>query len=135
MKGSDVKRFQRAVGIREDGYFGDDSEAAAKKLQEENKIESDGFVGPQTWPIVNNIIQAMTQTPDYKALYEAAKAELDAAKLKIAGLTQDLAATNNLLVVEQNTSASWAADSAGKKAELIEVAEAYRTLAKLAGKY
>jgi hypothetical protein len=84
---------------------------------------------------VNNIIQAMTQTPDYKALYEAAKAELDAAKLKIAGLTQDLAATNNLLVVEQNTSASWAADSAGKKAELIEVAEAYRTLAKLAGKY
>lgn len=91
-KGNDVKRFQRAVGIKEDGYYGDDSEKAAKDLQTKNKLTVDGLVGPKTWQVVKTMLQpvAPDPEPDYKLLYETAMMELDETKESVQGLTDSL---------------------------------------------
>ena len=44
-KGEDVKLIQKLVGVEQDGVFGEKTELALKKWQEENGLESDGVFG------------------------------------------------------------------------------------------
>jgi hypothetical protein len=46
--GDYIKAVQKALGIKDDGIFGEGTKDAVKKFQEENKIKSDGVVGPET---------------------------------------------------------------------------------------
>lgn len=48
-KGSDVILLQQKLGIRADGIFGPQTEAAVKKYQSEHGCTPDGIVGPHTW--------------------------------------------------------------------------------------
>jgi putative chitinase len=47
--GEDVKKLQRFLGLKDDGGFGNKTEAAVKKWQKENGLLDDGIVGPTTW--------------------------------------------------------------------------------------
>lgn len=47
--GSDVAFVQRWLGVKDDGYFGDDTEARVKWYQGQRSLEQDGIVGPATW--------------------------------------------------------------------------------------
>jgi chitosanase len=52
MKGDDVRKLQRALGFAEaavDGTFGRDTDAAVRKLQQQQGLKVDGRVGPATW--------------------------------------------------------------------------------------
>lgn len=46
--GEAVKQIQRALGIKADGIFGKDTEAAVKKFQKENGLVADGIIGSKT---------------------------------------------------------------------------------------
>lgn len=48
MHGEDVKAVQRAVGVRVDGWFGRDTDAAVKRWQKARGLVADGDVGPKT---------------------------------------------------------------------------------------
>lgn len=43
-----VKEIQKAVGVKSDGYYGDDTKAAVKVLQRRLKVTADGLWGPAT---------------------------------------------------------------------------------------
>lgn len=43
-----VKEIQKAVGVKVDGYYGDDTKAAVKVLQRRLKVTADGLWGPAT---------------------------------------------------------------------------------------
>ena len=47
--GEDVKKLQRALGLKDDGDFGPMTENAVKKWQSENGLNDDGLVGKKTW--------------------------------------------------------------------------------------
>lgn len=48
-KGADVVLLQQKLGIKADGIFGVQTEAAVKKYQSEHGCTPDGIVGPHTW--------------------------------------------------------------------------------------
>ena len=48
MKGDDVKRLQKALGIGADGDFGFGTDSALKKWQRSNGLTADGIAGPAT---------------------------------------------------------------------------------------
>lgn len=48
MKGDDVKRMQRVLGVTADGDFGFGTDAALKKWQRANGLTADGIAGPRT---------------------------------------------------------------------------------------
>jgi N-acetylmuramoyl-L-alanine amidase len=48
-RGKDVKRVQRAVGVRPDGIYGPVTKAAIKAYQRRHGLAVDGIVGPETW--------------------------------------------------------------------------------------
>jgi putative chitinase len=48
MKGDDVARMQKALGVAADGDFGPGTLAVVKKWQRANGLEPDGIVGPRT---------------------------------------------------------------------------------------
>tara|TARA_R110000824_G_scaffold284128_2_gene472412 strand:- start:24 stop:1118 length:1095 start_codon:yes stop_codon:yes gene_type:complete len=48
-KGDVVKLVQRAVGVKEDGQFGEGTEKAVKIVQKKQGLIPDGVVGPDTW--------------------------------------------------------------------------------------
>ena len=48
MKGDDVKRLQKALGIGADGDFGFGTDSALKKWQRANGLTADGIAGPAT---------------------------------------------------------------------------------------
>ena len=50
--GKDVKRIQRAVGVKVDGIFGPITEAAVKAYQRRHGLKVDGIVGPKTWNVM-----------------------------------------------------------------------------------
>lgn len=61
--------------------------------------------------------------------------ESAALKQKIVELERNLQNVNNLLLVEQNLSAQWAASDSAKKAELVKVAGAFDVLKSISDKY
>lgn len=46
--GEEVAEVQRIVGVKDDGIFGPDTEAAVKQYQKNNGLAADGIVGPDT---------------------------------------------------------------------------------------
>ena len=52
-KGEPVKRAQKAVGVKADGYWGPASVAAAKKWQKANGLAADGMIGDKSWAVIN----------------------------------------------------------------------------------
>lgn len=48
-RGKDVKRIQRAVGVKVDGIFGSGTERAVKAYQRRHSLSVDGLVGKNTW--------------------------------------------------------------------------------------
>lgn len=48
IKNDTVKAIQKALGIKQDGYFGGDTDRAVKVFQAKKGIVSDGVVGPTT---------------------------------------------------------------------------------------
>lgn len=47
-RGNDVKIVQKIVGVKQDGIFGPDTEAAVKRYQRAHGLTADGIVGPKT---------------------------------------------------------------------------------------
>ncbi|MCB0711666.1 MAG: peptidoglycan-binding protein [Ignavibacteriae bacterium] len=45
----EVKKLQNLLGLSEDGLFGPNTEKAVIAFQKQNKLETDGIVGPRTW--------------------------------------------------------------------------------------
>ena len=52
-KGEPVKRVQKAVGAKVDGYFGPSSVAKTKAWQRRSGLAADGIVGPKSWAKIN----------------------------------------------------------------------------------
>jgi putative chitinase len=48
MKGDDVAKMQRAIGVSADGDFGPGTLVAVKKWQKRNGLVADGIIGPKT---------------------------------------------------------------------------------------
>ena len=48
-KNENVKLLQRFLKLKDDGDFGDKTEAAVKEWQKKNGLKDDGIVGPKTW--------------------------------------------------------------------------------------
>ena len=44
-----VKQLQALIGVAADGYFGPQTEAAAREKQRGFGLVPDGIVGPKTW--------------------------------------------------------------------------------------
>lgn len=112
-----------------DSDFGGETLAATMAFQKAVGLSQSGLVDTLTYSHMLNYLSNVT------AADPAIKAELDAAKLKIAGLTQDLAAANNQLIVEQNLSANYAQADANKKAELQKVAQCFADIQTIKDKY
>jgi len=53
-RGAPVKLIQSALGITEDGIFGQETHQAVIKFQKEHYLEPDGIVGPITWEEILN---------------------------------------------------------------------------------
>lgn len=51
-KGEPVKRIQKAVGVKIDGYYGPSTVKAVKAFQAAHGLASDGDVGPNTWKAI-----------------------------------------------------------------------------------
>ena len=52
-RGDEVKKLQRALGLIDDGIFGNLTDEAVRTLQRENGLFPDGIVGPKTWAVLN----------------------------------------------------------------------------------
>nr|WP_281381524.1 peptidoglycan-binding protein [Conexibacter arvalis] len=48
-RGGDVKKLQRALGVRADGVFGPGTKKALRKFQARTGLHVDGVAGPATW--------------------------------------------------------------------------------------
>ncbi len=51
-RGENVKRIQRAVGVKPDGIYGPITEAAVRDYQRRHGLSVDGIVGPETWNVM-----------------------------------------------------------------------------------
>lgn len=60
-KGLDVKCLQQKLNLIPDGIFGSITEEAAKNFQKQNKILSDGIVGPTTWAKLRDNSRKITE--------------------------------------------------------------------------
>ena len=49
MRGEDIKAIQKKLGIKADGIFGSQTEAAVEEFQKKNGLKVDGIVGSKTW--------------------------------------------------------------------------------------
>ena len=57
-QGDEVKKLQQTLGIKADGIYGKQTEAAVKAYQKANGLAEDGIVGKNTWGALNK-----TSTP------------------------------------------------------------------------
>jgi len=62
-KGEPVKRIQKAVGVKADGYYGPDTVKAVKAFQKAHKLDADGIVGDKTWAAINGGKKAPKPSP------------------------------------------------------------------------
>lgn len=53
--GTDVAWVQRALGIEDDGLFGQDTFAAVSLFQRKHALEDDGVVGNKTWIVLRTV--------------------------------------------------------------------------------
>ncbi|MEK4565175.1 N-acetylmuramoyl-L-alanine amidase [Alkalihalobacillus sp. FSL R5-0424] len=53
MNGEDVKKVQRAVGAKADGFFGPDTDKAVRSYQASLDFDPDGIVGALTWEAID----------------------------------------------------------------------------------
>ena len=52
-KGEPVRRIQKAVGVKVDGYYGPDTANAVGAFQKKRGLTADKIVGPATWAAIN----------------------------------------------------------------------------------
>ncbi|MCT8137688.1 N-acetylmuramoyl-L-alanine amidase [Anaerobacillus sp. CMMVII] len=64
MRGDDVEKVQRAVGVTVDGIFGPQTEQGVRSFQQKHSLTVDGIVGPNTWAVINN----SSSSPEYSRL-------------------------------------------------------------------
>ena len=62
-KGEPVKRIQKAVGVKVDGYFGAATKAAVMDFQRKYGLGVDGIVGKATWSKINAGKKAKPKAP------------------------------------------------------------------------
>ena len=62
-KGEPVKRIQKAVGVKADGYYGPATVKAVKAFQKAHKLATDGIVGDKTWAAINGGKKAPKPSP------------------------------------------------------------------------
>ncbi len=62
-KGEDVKRWQRIVGVTDDGNFGPKTKAATQTWQKAHGLVADGVVGPKTWGAVPELVSTAAVVP------------------------------------------------------------------------
>ena len=62
-KGEPVKRVQKAVGVKADGYYGPDTVRAVKAYQKKHGLSADGIVGDKTWAAINGGKKAPKPSP------------------------------------------------------------------------
>ena len=93
MQGDDVREFQNAVnriisyGLKVDGYYGKDSESAAKSLQSFFELTPDGIVGTKTWGAIDAYEEPST---DFEALYIQAQKQIAEQKATIVSLQDQI---------------------------------------------
>jgi peptidoglycan hydrolase-like protein with peptidoglycan-binding domain len=63
-KGDDVKRWQRIIGVTDDGNFGPKTKAATQAWQSSHGLVADGVVGPKTWASVPETVSAAAVAPE-----------------------------------------------------------------------
>lgn len=75
-----VKRWQRILGITDDGKFGPNTEAKTKEWQSKKGLTADGVVGPKSWAAATppiEIAEPILVGPDIMAAkHEVQKADL-----------------------------------------------------------
>lgn len=106
-----------------DSDFGGETEAWTKTYQAAVGVAQSGIVDNLTFGHMLN------------SLMQIDKPALDAAKLKVAELTQGLADANNRLAIEQNLTAQYVASDRDKKAELQKVAQLFAEMNDIKNKY
>ncbi len=52
-EGEAVELLQQAIGVRADGQFGPNTEAALREWQRRHELTADGICGPRTWALLN----------------------------------------------------------------------------------
>lgn len=62
-RGTDVKVWQRILGVNDDGLFGRQTEAATKKWQSEHGLVADGIVGTRSWAAASSVAQVQSNPP------------------------------------------------------------------------
>lgn len=70
--GDDVRKWQRVLGVDDDGIFGPDTDGATRSWQMQRGIEPDGVVGPTTWSIAGfdapNLVDEVVKGTDVSAI-------------------------------------------------------------------
>ena len=66
-KGEPVKRIQKAVGVKVDGYYGPDTANAVAAFQKKRGLAADKIVGPDTWAAINGSKPKPAPKPKGKA--------------------------------------------------------------------
>ena len=59
-KGDDVKTLQKLLGMKSDGHFGPQTEAAVKGFQRAEGLQTDGIVGFRTWSALDSLEEIPT---------------------------------------------------------------------------
>lgn len=117
-----------------DGKYGNTCIGITKKLRAKYGLPVADYVDAALYGRLGVALMAIPSGITQTEL-DAEKARTAAAVAETAKVNQKLTDINNLLIMEQGNSQNWAADSSAKKVELQDVADAYRILAGIAGKY
>ena len=72
MKGKEIEKLQKALGIEVDDVFGPQTEAAVKEFQEKHGLNVDGVVGPETWKAlgIEDSLPKLDSVPHYEQLFD-----------------------------------------------------------------